>query len=405
MDTNNEQKPDDVSGSPEKEKASTGGSFEKKEDTPKSPEEPAEETPEETAPEAEGEDTKVKSEDEPTEKPPLDAKTATVPKKKSKVWWYVGGGCCGLLVLAGIIVVVLYFLVGGVRNWTSNALNLQEEQLENALENLNAELNQNTNANENANENANVNSSTNTNANVNSNTNTATDLNIKIESSTGITDNYGNFTPKQVLNSDVDNVSVNVNVEGGKPQTQITVELYDPFGQIMDKMTKERGNSSSVNFVFVPPFGFTPGTHTYTVYLAALEMDSGSFEIEAPPQQKSATPESLDPTTFYYKDYFVWSEENIKDWATLDIDGDGVLEGCILGQRGTADEYHVFVLDWNDAIQQYDVAFEEQYSYPTTRILIKDWTGDGSDDFVLVHTEQSDDASAIYYDNGQYYID
>lgn len=328
--------------------------------------------------------------------------------KKKKTVWYILGGCSGCFVLILIAFLILYFVIGGTIRKAIDEAVKGEEKAEDTMQQFNEQLKKAQEEADKIKQEAEL-----AQKEAEKNAKEAAGE-VMAEGQVGITDNIGNFTSKSTFNADVDNISVEVTPKNAKSTDKITVELYDPAGKIMDKETKTVGSSKTLNFVFVMEEELTSGKHEYKVLSGDDKLDSGTFMVEAAvnqPQQDnqptnpSGQPPSLDPATFWYKDYFKWSDEWIKDWKTMDIDGDGYDEGCILGQHGNKEEYHVYILDWNEASSAYTVAFDKTYQYKTTRILLKDWNGDNQNDFVLVHTENSGDATAIVYKNGQYVME
>ncbi|MBU1167305.1 hypothetical protein KKC60_02765 [Patescibacteria group bacterium] len=336
----------------------------------------------------------------PEDKPKTTA--TTPPKKKSKVLYYILGGCGGCLVLLLIGLVIAWLVAGAtMRSWfdgssTDQVDEIVKEAEKKALETEKEAKEKAEKALEEAKKEADKNKKE-------AEENKDSDVyNLKVDAQVGITDNVGHFTPKSTFRSDVDNVSILVDIKGAKPQTQVTVEWYDPFGSPVEVQTEAVGSKSEIDFLYLTTMvGLTPGTNEYVVLVGGLEMKTGTFEVEQAPTQ-NMSPTSLDPTTYNYEPLFIWPEEFFFDWATYDIDGDGYEEGCILTKNGDNEEYHVFVLDWNPNSGLYTKVYDNTYEYPTTRIMLKDWGGDSQKDFVLVHTENSGDASAIIYENGSY---
>lgn len=331
-------------------------------------------------------------------------RAAAKPKKKSKTLWYVLGGCGGCLVLLIIIALILYFVVGGsVRKFVDDLQKAgsQTQELQKTFEEAAKEAEKASNEAKQAQDEAakkaeNLSKST--------GGTTPTTKEVEIKTTLGIMDNVGNFTAKSGFPADVDNVSLKVTIVKAKPETKISAEWYDPKGNLLDTQNKTVGTAKELVFTYQVGSALQPGQNEYIVLVNDVAEVQKKFTVTEPVNQSGngVTPTSLDPKTFDYKHFFEWSDEAIVDWAALDIDGDGLEEGCILSQKGKTAEFHVFVLDWNKSREQYENVFDRTYKVKTTRIMIKDWSGDGKEDFVLVHAEDSGYGTGIAYQNGQY---
>ncbi|MFC1618069.1 putative metal-binding motif-containing protein [Patescibacteria group bacterium] len=106
---------------------------------------------------------------------------------------------------------------------------------------------------------------------------------------------------------------------------------------------------------------------------------------------------SYSPDVFDYSPYFINNDEYVYDWATQDSDFDGEDEVMVVTYSPIADEYHVFIIDRDPITGTYMMDFEDFFAPPFSHILVKDWTGNGANDFVLAFVDQSGDATAVVY--------
>lgn len=110
-----------------------------------------------------------------------------------------------------------------------------------------------------------------------------------------------------------------------------------------------------------------------------------------------STATTFDPVTFDYQPYFIYSDEYIFDWYTMDSDRDGSEEVLAVTYSPANDEYHAFILDWDPAFQTYMMDFEEVFPPPFAYIMATDWNVDGWDDYVLAFAENSGYGAGIIY--------
>ena len=95
-------------------------------------------------------------------------------------------------------------------------------------------------------------------------------------------------------------------------------------------------------------------------------------------------------------DFFIDPTETLVSWVKFDSDQDGVEEACVL-TRMDGDLYRAFIINWDNNAGAYNTVYEGAFPAPMDSVMIKDWNGDGRDDFVLVVVPNSGNAIGLIY--------